>query len=44
MPDKKTDSITLSNYSITSQLSDYGTKARVECNGRVEWKTLMELV
>ena len=33
MPDKKINSITASNYNITSELSYYCTKTRVKFNG-----------
>ena len=33
MPDKRINSITASNFSITSELSDYGSKIRVKFNG-----------
>ena len=33
MPDKRINSITASNFSITSELSEYGSKIRVKFNG-----------
>ena len=33
MSDERTNSITISNYSITPELSHYGTKARVKFSG-----------
>ena len=33
MSDERINSITISNYSITPELSHYGTKARVKFNG-----------